>query len=260
MRLLPKNSVGWIAFQFERWLLRRFDTISTISTKMLDKLKEKGTRDSQLKYLPNWVDTSKIRPANSSDHLRSRLGIHKDAIIALYSGSMNEKSGLDLIVRIAQMLSTNPKIAFVLCGDGPARRRIEHSTVQCENITFLPLQPLEQLNELLNMADIHLLPQQQSAADLVMPSKLAAILSAGGAVVGAANDGTEIDTVLRQASGARCPPDDAALWAKKIEELGNSLNERQRMGYQARQYAILHCDKQKILGRLAQQLLQIGRD
>ena len=93
-----------------------------------------------------------------------------------------------------------------------------------------------------------------------MPSKLTAILSVGGAVVGAANDGTEIDNVLREVSGARCRPNDASLWAKKIEELANSSSVRLRMGHQARQYAIRHCDKHKILGRLAQQLLRIGRD
>jgi hypothetical protein len=40
------------------------------------------------------------------------------------------------------------------------------------NALFLYLQPLERLNDLLGMADIHLLPQRADAADLVMLSEL----------------------------------------------------------------------------------------
>jgi hypothetical protein len=37
----------------------------------------------------------------------------------------------------------------------------------------------QRLNELLNLADIHLLPQNARAADLVMPSKLTGMLASG---------------------------------------------------------------------------------
>jgi len=33
----------------------------------------------------------------------------------------------------------------------------------------MPLQPFEKIHELLNMADVHLLPQREDAASLVMP-------------------------------------------------------------------------------------------
>lgn len=46
-----------------------------------------------------------------------------------------------------------------------------------DNLEFLPLQPVEKLDELLNLADIHVLPQKAGAADLVMPSKLTGMLA-----------------------------------------------------------------------------------
>ena len=254
MKLLPRRGIGWLAKSFERWIIRRFDTLSTISSRMLEKLQAKGV-SKQIRLLPNWVDTLRIKPAPRNETMRRRLGIHADAIVALYSGSINEKSGLETIIESARKLSSNSRLTFVVCGDGPARERIKGVASGLNNVIFLPLQPQEQFNDLLNIADIHLLPQQPGAADLVMPSKLAAILSAGGAVVAAAGAGTEIDCVLNQIEGVVCASNDASAWAPKIEELANNFVGRKEMGERARHYAIRHFDKDTILTGLAHQLL-----
>jgi colanic acid biosynthesis glycosyl transferase WcaI len=259
MRLLGGKIPRWIASTLERWLIRRFDVVSTISGRMADKLKEKGALEHRMVSLPNWVDTHAIRPLGRVTAMRRELGIPENATVALYSGSMNEKSGLETIVSAAQALANEPEIVFVLCGDGCSRKRIQESARNLPNVFFLPLQPAERLNDLLNMADIHLLPQQTSAADLVMPSKLTAILSAGGAVVAASARGTEIDNVLRKISAGPCPPGDAPVWAARILELARDVEERKSIGERARMYAMNHCDKRHILSGLAQQLMQFAR-
>ena len=53
-------------------------------------------------------------------------------------------------------------------GDGGARRRLETAAHGLGNLQFMPLQPANELNHLLNMADMHLLPQRADAADLVI--------------------------------------------------------------------------------------------
>jgi len=52
---------------------------------------------------------------------------------------------------------------FVMCGDGVARNRLQTLAEGLDNILWLPLQPIERLNELLNLAAIHLLPQSADA-------------------------------------------------------------------------------------------------
>jgi len=60
------------------------------------------------------------------------------------------------------------------------------------NVTLLPVQPAGRLNDLLNLADIHLLPQLADAADLVMPSKLTGMLASGRAIVATALPRTQL--------------------------------------------------------------------
>ena len=60
------------------------------------------------------------------------------------------------------------------------------------NVRWLSLQPVEKLNELLNLADVHLLPQRADTADLVMPSKLLGMMASGRPVLATAHHGTQL--------------------------------------------------------------------
>src|SRR5512146_1369515 len=109
---------------------------------------------------------------------------------------MGEKQGQEIVLEAAARLADKRDIQFVLCGDGAARQRLQQKYAGLTNVLWLPLQPLEQLNDLLNMANIHLLPQRSGAEDLVMPSKLTGMLASGRPVVATANKGTQIAGVL----------------------------------------------------------------
>jgi len=118
-------------------------------------------------------------------------------VVALYSGNMGEKQGLEIVVEAARILESDaPNIRFVLCGEGAAKVRMQALAADLSNVLWLPLQPLARLNELLNFVDIHLLPQRADAADLVMPSKLTGMLASGRPVLATAHAGTELAGVV----------------------------------------------------------------
>jgi colanic acid biosynthesis glycosyl transferase WcaI len=82
-------------------------------------------------------------------------------------------------------------------------------------VHFLPLQPGERLCELLNMANLHLLPQSRAAADLVLPSKLGGMLASGKPVLAAADAGTELFEVL-SGTTILVPAGDSVAMAREI--------------------------------------------
>jgi len=81
------------------------------------------------------------------------------------------------------------------------------------NIHFLPLQPVEKLNALLNLADIYLLLQRDDAADLVMPSKLTGMLESGRPVVVTADPDMQMGKVVSGCGILTRPGDPDALAA-----------------------------------------------
>jgi colanic acid biosynthesis glycosyl transferase WcaI len=114
------------------------------------------------------------------------------------------------------------------------------------------MQPLERLNDLLNTADIHLLPQRTGAADLVMPSKLTGMLSSGRPVIATADAGTQVARVVdggtpEDACGLVVPPEDPAALHAAVERLIEDGALRTRLGANARRFAVQHLGRQQVL-------------
>ena len=184
--LIKTSFLQRLAGSLESWIIRSFDRVSTISHRMLENLWGKGIAKSRSWLFPNWVDTNEIYPLKKHSPMRDELGISHDTVVALYSGNMGQKHGLEILVDAAQRLKSNRKIRFVLCGERVAHSITQIMTSELPNVKLLPLQPAEKLNDLLNLADIHLLPQRADVADLVMPSKLTGMLASGRPVVATA--------------------------------------------------------------------------
>ena len=252
--ILPKALAGLLR-RGEQRLLRRFDVVSSISSRMCDRLREKGVSEERIVFFPNWVDTQAIYPlpANASWSLRREFRLSETDTVVLYSGNMGEKQGLEVLLDAAQLLSEEPHLRFVLCGEGAARPRIEKQAAGLPNVIFGPLQPMEKLNLLLNMADIHVLPQRADAADLVMPSKLTGMLASGRPVVATAYPETEVGRVVSRV-GVLVPPESPFALAEAIRSLAHDAPRRRRLGRLSRAYAEEHLAKDKILPSLEQRL------
>lgn len=237
MGLLKGRIAQRVLCMFERWMLQRFDRVSTISQRMMEVLHAKNVDAARAVSFPNWVDIGAIRPAAEPSAYRTELGIADDAIVALYSGSMAGKQGLELLPAAARALREKlPGLMFVLCGDGVAKPGLERECAGLPNVRLLPLQPAARLGELLGMADVHLLPQHPDAADLVMPSKLTGMLSSGRPVLATAHPGTELANVV-QGLGAVVPPNDLPAFTAALTQLAESAELRTQLGAAARRYA-----------------------
>jgi len=241
------------ALAVERALLRSFDVVSTISEKMTQAAARKGVSPTRVVLLPNWVDADAIHPLERPSAYRAALGIAPQQKVVLYAGNMGAKQGLDVLMCAAAALAGQPDIVFVFCGNGPARADLELHCAGLENCRFLPLQPTERLNELLNLADIHVLPQRGGAADLVMPSKLTGMLASGRAIVAMAEGGTELFGAL-SGRGLTVPPEDADALAHAIRRLANDAALRAELGAAARAYAASTLAAPVVLGRLESRL------
>ena len=245
-----------LALAAERALLKRFDRVSSIAPRMVDKLPGKGVSPARCVLFPNWVDLSAVYPLIGPNPFRQQFGLADSDVLVLYAGNMGEKQGLEMVVQAAATLASRPELRFVLAGQGAARARLEKEAQGLPNIMWLPLQPVELLNALLNAADIHVLPQRADAADLVMPSKLTGMLASGRATVGTAAAGTQLGQVL-DAAGWRVEPGDVAGLGAALASLAADSAQRAVLGQRARAYAEQHFAQDAIMTRFEAQLKQL---
>lgn len=253
--ILPSFSlVQKIATGSEKRLVSRFDQVSTISKRMLERLVIKGVDPSRCCLFSNWVDTDVIYPLNGNNPLRAELKINPETIVALYSGNMGEKQGIETLLAAAQLLESYPNILFLLCGEGAAKQRLLQLAAGLSNVHFLDLQPRDRLNELLSLANIHLLPQRANIADLVMPSKLKGIFASGRPVIASALPSTQLAQVV-EGRGILVPPGNVTALTEALLYLVEFPQEAGRLGQAAREFAVSNWNQETVLSRVEQAFL-----
>ncbi len=247
--LLKEGSrLGRAAKAFDRWILRRFDRVSSISEPMVARLREKHVPRVRLYEFRNWANLEKVSPLHGPSPLKAELGI-TTPYVALYSGNLANKQGLEVLPDMARALQRREDLTIAICGDGPMRAPLMEMCKDLPAIRFFPLQPLDKLSDLLGMADVHLLPQIAGAADLVLPSKLTNMLASGRPVLAT----TDPDTALGReviGAGRLVAPGDGAAMAQALEDMLDDPAARAEMGVVARTRALERWDMDAILSRL----------
>jgi colanic acid biosynthesis glycosyl transferase WcaI len=248
MGLLKGKFLQRVALRMERWMLRSFHIVSTISSRMVERLLTKGVAAERTRYFPNWVDVSGGRPARK-DGYRAELGIAERTVVVLFSGTLGGKQGLMVIPAAARLLAARDDVVFVVCGDGVMKPRLESASAGLSNIRLIPLQPSERVGELLSMADIHLMPQSADAADLVLPSKLSGMLASGRPVIATCRPDTEIGEIVSQC-GLVVPPQDSVALANAIGMLADQPRLRREFGRLAHAIAKARFDRETTFKRV----------
>lgn len=246
-----------LASCWEKWCLGRCDRVSTISGPMLGSLSNKGVAKTRQVLFPNWADIALVSPAGNGGEFRRELGLSSEQKVALYAGNMGEKQGLELVLEGAHCLSHDSDVVVVMAGNGAARRRLEAQSRGMRNVKWLPVQPNERLNDLLNLADVHLLPQRADVADMVMPSKLTNMLASGRPVVATAAKGMAIHDILAGSdAGVVVDPGDVNGLVAAVIRLMANAGERARMGMNGRAYAEKYLNKERILSQFEKDLYE----
>ena len=246
-----------ISYGVERWLMQRFDAVSTISLSMMVKAEQKGVDPKRLVFFPNWSDTSFVNPNVDGSHIRSAWGIAESQRVILYAGNIGAKQGLELVLDAAERYLTLPDIRFFLVGSGAFVAELKNMVAQrsLSNIEFKPLQAWEDVPSMLAMADVHLVVQRKGAADAVLPSKLTNILSAGGNAVITAEADTELGRLAQEYPGiySCVEPESLDSFCQGLEvELAKS-----GVNIVARTYAEKNLNKEAILTRYRKDLLKL---
>ncbi len=183
----------------EKYIFKNTDVVSSISDGMMARIEKKAKKP--LLFFPNWTDTTSFQPITENrELLKEKFSFAPNDWVVLYSGAIGEKQGLEAILHTAKALEAHKRLKFAICGTGPYKETLMGlaNDMGLANMHFLPLQPKEDFNDFLNMADLHLVIQKEKASDLVMPSKLTTILAVGGLALITANKESSLHKVVSE--------------------------------------------------------------
>ena len=218
-----------LALAVERVILRGFDTVITISDKMRERLLQKQVPPDRLVRVRNWADLSQIRFLGGPNSFRDELGLSQSDFIVLYSGHIGPKQALHFVFAAAERLKAIGHLHFVIAGEGSLKDEFVNRYGNMPNVHFLPLQPEDRYCELLNLANLHILPQDGAAADLVLPSKIGAMLASLRPLLVQADEGTELYQMLKDVTKI-IPPGDVEALERAITQAQTTDQDVSRYG------------------------------
>jgi glycosyltransferase involved in cell wall biosynthesis len=220
----------------EGWALRRARVVGVVSPSFVPYLRSLGVRAGRIVDLPNWI----VRPAVTASiaETRQNLGWGTEQVV-LHAGNMGLKQGLEQVLEAAAIAATSePSIRFVLMGDGNQRGQLEEAAAQLPNVQFLPSQTDDDYAAALAAADVLLISQRATVADMSLPSKLTSYCAAGRPIVAAVrSDGATYREIQRTGAGMTSPAGDPESLLRALDQIRSDPGLAARLGAAGASYA-----------------------
>jgi colanic acid biosynthesis glycosyl transferase WcaI len=245
------STVLRFARALEGFVYRRSTGIGVICEGMRRNLISKGVPPDKVTTLPDYIDLSFIRPP-ANNGFRARFGIGQDEFLAMYSGSVAGKQGLETFVEAGAAFENDPSVTCCLIGAGPYLPELKDTAekLAMRRFHFLPMQPRESLPEQLAAADALIVTQRKAVRDVVFPGKLLYYMASGRPILAAVSEDSETGRFIREMNvGIVVPPEEPARLAEAIRWMRDHRDEARALGRNGRRVAEQQFDRTVVLER-----------
>jgi colanic acid biosynthesis glycosyl transferase WcaI len=238
LRMLKASWFTKALYALESFAYRKAARVSGITQGMLKSFRAKGVPESKLIYFPNTIDLKKSLPPPERGEFRKHHGFAREEFLAVYSGNLGVKQGLDVLLAAAPLLRDR-RIRIVICGDGSQRDSLAQGARERKlpNISMLPFQPTEDYRALLVDADVCFITQRADAGNSFFPSKLLGLLAEARPVITVAAPGCELALALAEGRfGVNVAPGHPQELADLLDSLVNDPERLAAYGAAGRRY------------------------
>jgi len=168
--------------------------------------------------------------------------------LVVYAGPMDDTRGLEALLGVAQATQPiAPNVAFALCGDGPARGKLEAFALERgilnKNVWFLDAMPRDALHSLLTAASAVFVGKASGAAGIFYDA-----LAAGRPVV-IANNGWQRELVEGRSAGIGLP-ENAQDAARELLDFVTDADGLRRASQQAAALAASRFNIDRVMAKM----------
>lgn len=205
-----------------KWLSRlaynKASALIGLSAEIVSKLQEFHSVDKIHKIPSSPVSYSIDQ--NKVDQIWNQF---KGKFIVIHAANILKHKGFDVTVAAAKLLGVkNPRVQFLLLGDGPEREKLEQQTQGLTNIRFMGKQ--KDMGSWFAAADLLIHPSYTEG----LGSVILEAMVAGLPVIGS-NAGGIPDIIEHDVSGLLCEAGDGKQLAQQIDQLENDKALRRRL-------------------------------
>jgi glycosyltransferase involved in cell wall biosynthesis len=208
--VFPENAVAAGAISKESFIYkltlyffnfgyRQADSLISLGKDMSERLISKGIDSQKIHVIQNWADHHQIKPAphvDRNDYFNLQLD---NKVVFQFAGNVGRVQALEKFIKLFNK-AANPDLILLIIGDGAHKKIIQKyvTDTQIENVYFFDSKPRTEQQVFLNSCDIGLITISEGMYGLGIPSKVYNIMSAGKAILYVGDEGSEIDTYIKE--------------------------------------------------------------
>lgn len=238
------SSDSWLVRSYSglaRWLYDKADRIVVLGRDAKELVVHRSPEASpRVSVIPNWSDTSRIRPApEKGDAVRKRMGL-EDKFVVQHLGNMGRTHGIESMAEAAESLRQYPNIHFMIVGSGFHRERLLKRVADRDltNVSVVPPCSDDELESYLNACDLALISFRGGMAGVSVPSRMYNVMAAGKPILAVADVESEIAQVVSEEKiGVVVAPEDSRALAAAIMEAVEHPSQLIEFGRRARKVA-----------------------
>lgn len=233
--VLKEGPAAWYFRRQERLQYAAADWIGVQSPANLQYFRDRALEGHQdLEVLYNWttLDEGDVPKTN----FRQRLGL-AGKVIFFYGGNIGVAQDMDNILRLAEHLSQEPRLHFLLVGDGSEVHRLQ-ARINQQKLTNVTLHPAIDQREYLGILaeiDVGLITLDRQLKTQNLPGKMLGYMYHGRPILASINPGNDLQELVErhEAGLVTVNGDDRRLRAGALQ-LAASGELRKRLGRNGR--------------------------
>ena len=245
--------------RLERFAYRRADHIVAVTESFVPHISQRGGA-GKIDVVKNGVDLSLFSRGTDAGAFARRIGF-EGRFIAAYVGTHGLAHGLGAMLDAAKILRNDPRIGFVMVGDGAERAALA-SRVRSENLTNVRIVgqlPKSEMPAVWAATDASLILLRRSEAfKKVLPSKMFEAMAMQCPIVLGVEG--EARALLDDADvGIGMVPEDPRQLADAVLRLADDGERGARYGRNGLAYVREHYDRRVLAARMLEILVNVAR-
>ena len=233
--------------------LRAADRVVVIHERFATYVEEHfGVPQASVEVIRNWTHLPEL-PNIGPLAAKKALGWPTDVTVAVHTGNMGLKQGLENVVDAARLAhGSSAPVLFVLIGNGSERKALQARARGFHSIRFTGPLDDHDYGLALAAADVLIVNEKPGVSAMAVPSKLTSYFHAGRPVIAAADpDGITASEIAMSGAGVVVPPGQPEALLDTVIALGADPEKRVRLGANGKRFRESELDQRVAIERWA---------
>lgn len=193
--ILSESSLVYrVAHALQKYAYKNATALSTISDDMKSTIVTRyGITENKVQVIYNWGHEELQAHSEAENTFLRRYPKKTGEFRVVYAGNLGKMQNVELVLEAASLMKDEVDISFYIVGGGVNEEKLKAFAKEEElsNVTFVGMQPPEEVADLYSAADVNVIPLQKGLIYAALPSKTADCLIAGKPIITCVDEGAE---------------------------------------------------------------------